>query len=267
MDIFLIILSVIVLLLIYMYIEAGWLKVSRINFTKSSKGLKVLHITDVHVNLLRIGANKVKELIRRENPDVIIMSGDYVEKPVQASIFLDFLQQVKLSNKTFLCLGNHDYYTYSDNPEGLENFLREIRSMHVEVLINSSVQIEKNSNSYSLIGIDDLREGKPDVEKALVGCSPSSTKIAFSHNPDLALKMSGTQADYFFCGHFHGGQIWMPFNLEFILLRKDKLCRRGVKRGLHKINGINAYLNRGLGNVAVPLRFLSRPEISIYNIP
>ncbi len=267
MSVFLIILAVIILLSIYMYIEAGWLKVSRINFTKSSLGLKVLHISDIHINLLRIRAEKVKEVIRQENPDIILLTGDFIEKPVQTSVFLDFLQKIKQNNKTYLCLGNHDYKAYKDKNDGLETFIREIRSHHAEVLINSSVHFEKNSVKYDLIGIDDLREGKPDVEKALAGCSPSSTKIAFSHNPDLVLQLSRKHADYFFCGHFHGGQIWAPFNLEFILLRKDKLCKNGIKRGLHKINGINAYLNRGLGNVVVPMRFLSRPEISIYTIP
>lgn len=267
MNTFLIILGAVIVILIYMYIEAGWLKISRVDFTKSSKRLKVLHISDIHINLLRISAEKVKDVIRQESPDLILITGDYIEKPVQTSVFLDFLQKIKQSGKTYVCLGNHDYNAYNGNNEGLEIFIREIRNLHVEVLINSSVQLEKNSVKYNLIGIDDLREGRPDMEKALEGCFPAATNIAFSHNPDLALQLSRKHADYFFCGHFHGGQIWMPFNLEFILLRKDKLCKRGIKRGLHKINGINVYLNRGLGNVAIPLRFFSRPEISIYNIP
>ena len=275
MSVFLIITVVIALILIYMYIEAGWLKVSRIDFTKSRKGLKVLHISDVHINMLRISTKKVKEIIKQENPDIILMTGDYIEKPIQTSVFLDFLQKIKQSNKTYICLGNHDYKAYKGKNdgkdkgrnEGLEIFIREIRNLHVEVLINSSVNIQKNSFNYNLIGIDDLREGNPDIKKAVEGCCPAATNIAFSHNPDLVLQLSRKHANYFFCGHFHGGQIWMPFGLEFILLRKDKLCYMGIKRGLHKINGINVYINRGLGNVEVPLRFFSRPEISIYNIP
>jgi predicted MPP superfamily phosphohydrolase len=55
----------------------------------------------------------------------------------------------------------------------------------------------------------------------------------------------------------------MPWNLEFFLLRKDVLCKMGLRRGLHKVNDIKVYLNRGLGNVVVPFRFLSRPEITV----
>lgn len=258
---------IILILLLYMYFEAVWLKVSRVSFSKSSKGLKILHLSDIHINMLRINAEKVREIVRNENPDVLIITGDYIEKPVNASQFLDFLQRIKLNNKTYLCLGNHDYRAYADNREGLENFIKEIRALQVEVLVNSSVQLEKNLFHYNIIGIDDLRGGNPDIEKATRNCSPSATNIAITHNPDLVLQLTRSQADFLFCGHFHGGQIWMPFNLEFFLLRKDVLCKKGIRRGLHKINGINVYINRGLGTVVFPLRFLSRPEISIYIIP
>ncbi len=257
----------VILILIYMYIEAGWIKVSRVDFTKSSKGLKILHISDVHIDMLRVGTNRIREIIRNENPDILLLTGDYISKPIHASLFLDFLQRIKQNNKTFLCLGNHDYKAYKGNREGLESFIKEIRSLQVEVMINTSVNIEKNGFSYTLTGVDDLREGQPDIEKATENTAPSAARIVFSHNPDLVLQLDRNQVDYFFCGHFHGGQIWMPFNLEFVLLRKDKLCKMGYKRGLHKINGINVYMNRGLGNVVVPFRFFSRPEISIYNIP
>ena len=267
MNVFYIILATIALVLLYMYIETGWLKVNRINFTKSSKGLKILHISDIHINMMRISADRVRETIRHENPDILLITGDYIEKPIHTSLFLDFLQRIKQNKKTYICLGNHDYTAYKGNDKGLETFLREINNLQVEVLINNSVHVEKDSFHYNLIGIDDLREGNPDIEKAIEGCTPSATNIVFSHNPDLVLQLSRKDSDYFFCGHFHGGQIWMPFNLEFLILRKDKLCKMGFKRGLHKINGINVYINRGLGNVVVPLRFFSRPEISIYNIP
>jgi Predicted phosphohydrolases len=264
---FLIIVLIIVLLIIYMYFEAIWLKVDRISFSKSSKGLKVLHISDIHINMFRINAEKIREIIRNENPDVLVFTGDYIEKPVNASQFLDLLQRIKLNNKTYLCLGNHDYRAYANNPAGLGNFIKEINALQVEVLVNSSVCIEKNHFKYNIIGIDDLRGGNPDIEKAIAGCSPSATNIVITHNPDIALQLNRSQADYLFCGHFHGGQIWMPFNLEFFLLRKDVLCKKGKRRGLHKINGMNVYINRGLGTVVFPFRFMSRPEITVYNIP
>lgn len=255
-----------VLLLAWMYIESRWVQVVRVDLAEGGEGLKILHISDIHIDMLHIPSQKVRKVVKAENPDVIILSGDYINKPIHASIFLEYMQNVCKGYRTFMCLGNHDFRAYAKNPAGLGAFMREIQALQVEILHNRSVVVQKGKSLYNIIGIEDLRLGHPDVEKALKGCVPDAPKIAFTHNPDLALEIPGKVVDYLFCGHFHGGQIWMPFNLEFFLLRDDKLCRMGVKRGLHKVNEIWLYINRGLGHAAIPLRFLSRPEITIFNI-
>jgi len=262
-----ILIILILLLFAYMNFETMWVQVIRVNFSKSRKGLKILHISDIHINLIRVPAEKISKIVKAENPDIIIISGDYIQKPVNATLFLDYLQKIKQNYKTYLCLGNHDYEAFNGNQKGLGAFIRGIEALHVEIMQNRLVQLEKNSVKYNLIGLDDLREGSPDFEKAVKDCFPADVNIAFSHNPDMVLELPDNRVDYFFCGHFHGGQIWMPFDIEFWHMHKDKLCKKGIKKGLHKVNGINIYINRGLGNVNIPLRFLSRPEITVYTMP
>lgn len=271
MMILIIILAVIAFLIlalyIYMNIEARWLKVERLDFSHKNTGLKIIHLTDLHVYLTRISAAKIRRVINSEKPDLILISGDYINIPLHASKFLDYLSTISKGYRTIICLGNHDLRAFSDNPLGLSNFISEIEALQVEVLVNENVVVEKDGKKYNIIGIDDLRNGHPDIEKATAGCIPDSPRIAITHNPDLSLKIPGKSVDYIFCGHFHGGQIWMPFNLEFFLLRKEQLCRMGIKRGLKRINDMNVYINRGTGNAVVPLRFLSRPEILVCTIP
>ncbi len=251
----------------YMALEARWLKLERLDFSRDGNGLKIMHLTDLHVYLTRISADKIKKIVKLEKPDVILISGDYINEPVHASLFLEYLYTFCKGYRTILCLGNHDLRAYAGNMLGLDNFIREIEALQVEVLRNQTVVIEKQGKKYNIIGIDDLREGRPDIVKALAGSIPGAPRIALTHNPDLALHIPGKIVDYMFCGHFHGGQIWMPFNLEFFLLRKDQLCKMGLKRGLKRINDIKVYMNRGTGNVVVPLRFLSRPEILVCIVP
>lgn len=251
----------------YMLYEAGRLKVERLDFSKKGKGLKIIHLTDLHVYLTRVQAGSIRKIVKAENPDVILISGDYIDKPVHASQFLMYLHTICKGYRTILCLGNHDLRAFSKNKPGLENFIREIEALQVEVLRNRTVIVEKGGKKYNVIGIDDLREGHPDIRKALEGCVSGAPKISITHNPDMAINIPGKIVDYMFCGHFHGGQIWMPFHLEFFLLRKDQLCRMGIKKGLKIINGIRVYINRGTGNVMVPFRLLSRPEVLVCIIP
>lgn len=260
--------AVSILGLIYMRFEAGFVEIKKIEFTKSKNGLKILHISDIHIKRLRVSIVKIKNAIAAENPDLVLITGDYIESKKHIPQFLNFLRAIEGSNIKYMCLGNHDYKVFRKDPSGLKKFIEDVQEEQVNLLYNDSVCIEKNSKTYNLIAIEDHRSGYADINKALASCKKNAfLNIAFSHNPDIVLDIPKGKVDYLFCGHFHGGQIWAPFDLEFKLLRKEKLCKMGIKRGLHKINGITLYLNRGLGNVCFPFRFLSRPEITVYYLP
>lgn len=259
-----------VLGLSYMWFEAGFLEVKKIYLSNKESNLKVLFLTDIHINLLRVSPYRIIKVIDAEEPDFIIMSGDYISRPRHIPKFLDFLDVIKSNNsQIFLCLGNHDYEAFlKDKNGGLGKYVREIEGKGVTVLHNRTVCYEKNLKKYNITGISDYRRGGHDTDEALKFChKDASSNIAFSHNPDIVLEIPKGKVDYLFCGHFHGGQIWLPFNLEFKVLRHERLCKRGIRRGLHRINGINVYISRGLGNVLFPLRFLSRPEVTLFYIP
>ncbi|MCX7747597.1 MAG: metallophosphoesterase [Clostridia bacterium] len=257
-----------IIILAYMRFEASWVQVKHVRFTKSKDPLKVLHLSDLHVHRLKVSYAKIKQMIAFHNPDLIIISGDFIEKSAHIPKALHFLQYIKDEHKAFLCLGNHDYEVFLNNEEGLKEYICSIQNTGYSVLHNACYTFEKKAKKYNLIGIEDIRYNRQDIEKALSLCDKDAAmNIAFSHNPDLVLQFQQGQVDYLFCGHFHGGQIWAPFDFEFKLLRNEKLCKMGIKRGLHKVNGINLYINRGLGNVCFPLRFFSRPEITIYYLP
>ncbi len=270
---------IILVVALYMFFEATWVEVSRIDFQTgaggssggsaggSTGGLKILHLTDMHIGFLLVSAAKTARVISKEDPDIIIITGDNIMSANKIPDFLAYMSKVIDGRRTIACLGNHDYKYFHNNPEGLAEYIRKMKEAGAEVMINSSVRLEKNGTLYDIAAIDDYREGNPDFEAILskrqtVGSVPIN--IAITHNPDIVLKMPFKSFDYMFCGHFHGGQIWMPFHLEFLMFRNDILAKKGVRRGLNKVNGITLYLNRGLGNVVVPLRLFSRPEISVY---
>ncbi len=267
---YIIITSTIVLLLVYMLFETTLLKKSYISFSKSSKGLKIAHLSDLHVNHIHIQKKKLINKLKEVNPDIVLISGDYIETEKDIPKALDLIKAIADIFPVYLTLGNHDHKAHQIINKGVEGFIEQLEQTGAVVLNNASVSICKNSTTYNIIGIDDLKRGKPDLAKAFANVNSSfqnHINIVLSHNPDTLLTLSQHHTDYFLCGHFHGGQIWMPFHLEFRILRREQLCRRGYRRGLHKINGIVIYINRGLGNVLFPFRFLSVPEIAVIQLP
>lgn len=261
-------LAVSLVFLIYMRIETTLLQVKRVSFTKNTQALKIMQLSDIHISRFYVSKERLRQVIADEKPDLIVMTGDYIERKKDIPKFIELLEYIGIKDNTYLCFGNHDYKPFRNDKAGLGSYIGKIEATGAKMLLNDCISISKNSKVYNLIGIADIRYGEQNIEKALKKRSSGATaNIGFSHNPDIVLEISRGELDYLFCGHFHGGQIWMPFDLEFMLLRDEKLSRQGIKSGLHKVNGINLYINRGLGNVTLPLRFLSRPEVTVFYIP
>ena len=263
--------AAIVLILIYMRIETTFLAKSFVSFSSSTEGIKIVHLSDIHINKLFVSVKKLRTEIDLVRPDIIIMSGDYIETHRDIPKFIKFLEYLTIKYRVFLTFGNHDHKAMHYNTMNKAEFIDKIEAAGAKVLMNANATISKNGSTYCLIGIDDVKKGMPDFNKAFEGVSTTLESgyinIAISHNPDAVLELPKSKVDFFFCGHFHGGQIWMPFNLEFRIMRSEKLCKMKCYRGLHKIKGINIYINRGLGNVIFPLRFFSKPEIAVIQLP
>jgi len=254
--------------LAYMRYEAANVKVKKVLFTENINHLKVVHLSDVHISLLRVDVKKIKKILKKENPDLVILTGDYIDSTRHIPAFLNFLEKIKGNYEIFLCYGNHDYKTFHKNEEGLKKFTTDLERRGIKVLLNDSVVYSKGDRSYNIIGIEDFKSKRHDVKKALANCKSNVTaNIAFSHNPDIALELPEDAVDFLLCGHFHGGQIWMPFDFEFKILRHERVCKMGIKKGLNKLNNLIIYINSGIGNVLIPLRFLSPPEITVLYFP
>ncbi len=252
------------IILIYMWFEAGWVKAETEDF---GSGLVIAHLSDIHIDRLRVNPEKIIKILEDKSPDIVVMTGDYIEKKQDTGKFLKFLEAIAVRYPAYLTLGNHDHRAFSYDNKSIQEFISQMETAGAVVLQNKSVLYKKNGRKYLLTGIDDLREGKPVFNAFTDIVENADYHVILTHNPDTILYLPEGCADYMLSGHFHGGQIWAPWDLEFKLLRKDILCKRGITRGLHKINGINLYINRGLGNVIVPFRLFSRPEIAFIKLP
>lgn len=251
-------------LIYFMYLETRKLEVNRIYLSDSHNALKVIHISDVHISLMNIPFDRIYGVIDSEKPDIILFTGDYIDKEAHKHRFLEFIGGIK--HQIALCLGNHDYHALSDNPEKVAGFINDLGAIGVAVLENRNMTLKKAGRIFNIIGISDVRYSHQDVRAAFSGIrneGGNTVNIVISHSPDIVMELVGRKVNCLLCGHFHGGQIRTFLNIEFLHMLQDNLWKKGYICGFHNYKGIPMYINKGLGNTHLPLRLFAKPEITM----
>lgn len=232
---------------------------------QTEQHLRILLLSDLHAEHFRVRPSRLLQACSEVRPDLVLFAGDLAGRSRFIAPALDLMQKIhdlpSLSGCPFLAVrGNHDSAQTADR----------MRSLGIVVLENDAVSVTIRQVHWLVIGLEDIKAGHPDASSAVTRAEkegiPPERRLVLAHNPDAILSLSANSAAVFLAGHFHGGQIWLPFHLEFILLRREKLPRLGFRRGLFVWQGMTAYLSRGLGCVKFPLRLFSKPEITVINI-
>lgn len=256
-------------ILFYMHFETRLLFKSNIavgNPDKNAVTLKIAHLSDLHIGKMFVSKKLIRNSILKNSPDCIVLTGDYIEKKSHINKFMKFIDYVNPCKLPIIMVwGNHDHKLFREDSI-LREFGQILYKNGITVLENENKVIKKGKKSWCFVGVDDLFYGKPDVEKAFLETEKADFKVVLTHNPDMLFKILEKDFDILLCGHFHGGQIYMPFDLEYKFLRNEKLAKMRITQGIKDVLGHKIYINRGLGNVLLPFRFLSPPEIAFIEI-
>lgn len=124
---------------------------------KAFNGYKIMVISDLHEAPF---AEQIVEHIRRTSPDIIAFTGDMVQLPGDT---VD--ETIKIANEIndipiYAISGNHDRQCGA-----YDKIIKELRSANVIPLDNDSVCIEKESDSFLLLGVKDPRSNVVSDEK------------------------------------------------------------------------------------------------------
>lgn len=250
--IYLYIVILILLLYISFILPTQWLKIERIKYPLDLN-LKILQISDLHVERLRISPTKIATIINGEKPNLIFVTGDFTKYHKSLSKLEKYLRAMTICNVPIYCvLGNHDY-----QQKNVMDLINLLRKYGLHLLRNESVQIDQ----FDLIGIDDFDSGKSNIETSFQNVDHTKTKVVITHDPNIVLHLN-KHFDYLMAGHLHGKQ----FNIPFLFRVKDagKLPRMGIYKGLHKNQYGAYYISKGIGQTGINARFLVRSEITMH---
>lgn len=241
---------------VLLVLPTQWVRVHRVEHPLGI-GRRFVQLSDLHVERLRVGPERLGRLLRRLQPDAVVLTGDYTEYSRHLDKVERYMRTVSdLGVPMYAVLGNHDYRLGREVPKLIDVLERS----GAAVLTNRSVSL---ADGCRLVGVDDLEAGRPDISQAFRDVQPDDAVIVLTHNPNMTLQLRG-RYDYLMCGDFHGMQVKLPF--RFLLRAKGELMRRGIYEGLHRDGRGTFYISRGLGQVRWNVRMGVRSEVTVHEL-
>jgi uncharacterized protein len=226
---------------------------------RSLEGLRIAQISDVHLPGNVAAAEAALEHLKRERPEIVVLTGDMLEHPRALPQVAAFTRAARGSLATVATLGNWEYYAGAISP------LAEVyRGAQVELLINARRQVAVGDSSIVLVGLDDPVMGRPDIYRARVGLSPGGVEIWLVHAPGIVsrrLQHDETNPAFLLAGHTHGGQIRLP-----LLPAVTPPGSGRFVAGWYHDTFAPLYVSRGVGTTSIPARFRCPAELPIFTL-
>lgn len=213
--------------------------------------LKIGVIADFQTDKLDAYEKASLATFMREQPDIIVMAGDYLQNETQngwevlKDRLRDYLQEIKFGAPlgVYAVGGNTDFQRWPEIFDGLG-----------VTTFTDTQTLELDSLTLTGIEMQDSFDANLHVPKS------DRFHIAVGHAPDFAL--GDVQADLLIAGHTHGGQVQLPWLGPIITFSK---VPNAWATGMTKIDDTRKLVvSRGIGmerRDAPRIRFLCRPQL------
>ena len=230
-------------------------------------GFRIAQVSDLHNKDFGEGYGQLLTLLSEINPDIIVVTGDLIDsRQTDLDVALEFAWQAGKIARVYYVSGNHEARVpeYEDLKTGLVK-------AGVVILENQKVEITREGESITLMGIDDpsfqedylFGDSESVARQAIENLQNESDgyTVILSHRPELFDLYVETEIDLVFSGHAHGGQFRLPFIGGLVAPNQGFFPKYDA--GLFSEGSTNMIVSRGVGNSIIPIRFNNRPEIIV----
>ncbi len=259
-------------------IYGTWIEPFRVDVThqdlrspklSSDTPLRLLHISDLHVERITAREQQVLNLVEQLGPDLTILTGDYlnlssVRDPRSHAEVRELLAGIcqRSSGPVYAITGSP--------PVDLAGVVPEIfDGLPIMWLMDEVERVEVKGHTVWVAGLYCTRElsrDAPRLTQLLADVPPEAFTLLLYHSPDLMPEAVSLGVDLYLCGHTHGGQIRLPF-LGALITSSE--FGKQYEMGRYEENGTTLYVSRGLGmeGLGAPrARFLSPPEVIVWRL-
>ncbi len=227
---------------------------------ESLDGLKVGFMTDLHRSstVSHELIEKAAGLLMAEQPDLIVLGGDYVtwggdDRAKGDRHFVgsaaDAVRGLSARYGVFGVLGNHD--DDRDMPAAMA-------ARGIEILKDARTRLTVQGEPLDLIGIRYWTTRQRDIATVARGAAKAS--ILLAHNPRRLKEAAALSLPLMLSGHTHGGQIVLP-GLGAVAARSFPIAA-----GQGSLAATTAFVSRGVGTIYVPIRVNCPPEVAVLTL-
>ncbi len=228
------------------------------NLPPAFDSFTILHLSDLHIDSIPGFAAIIIKKIKNLRFDICLLTGDYrkdihglfnhILKPMYA-----LANYIQASYGTFAVLGNHDTWLMS----------RYEKETGINLLVNESVEIEKEGQKILITGTDDPYYYYTEMALMSLQTKGYDFKIALVHTPELAREAAANGYNLYLCGHTHGGQICLKEGLPILSHQYEG---KQFNAGLWELGVMKGYTSRGVGVSGMPVRFNCPAEIVLITL-
>jgi len=214
--------------------------------------LRLVQISDIHYCGDRELLESVVLEVNNLGPDLVCITGDLAGTAELLPEALEVLRRLRAP--VFAVPGNWDYRTGADL-EALRAFCEATGGCF---LVNESARFAED---LTVVGLDDMKLGAPDVEKAFSGVAGGGNRaLVLMHCPATVEMLGERRVALALAGHSHGGQVRLPLIGALLLPRHT----RPYVMGMFETPNGPLYVNAGIGASSLPLRLFCPPEITLF---
>ncbi|MBN1485203.1 MAG: metallophosphoesterase [Chloroflexia bacterium] len=254
-----------------LYVEPFAVQVTELELNapglRGDRPLRVLHLTDPHVERTTKREREVLELAQSLRPDLIVLTGDYLNinnlsDPIAQRDARDFLSQLAAP------LGVYAVGGTVESPERVRILFEGL-----DIVFLDDQVWPLGENGLYIVGVDNPnwgREWERDqaaLHRLMASVPEDAYSLLLYHTPDLARVAAEEGVNLYLAGHTHGGQVCLPFYGAIVTASR---FGKQYEAGHYVLGQTHLYVSRGLGmegfEVTPRVRFFCPPEVVLLTL-
>ena len=230
---------------------------------KSFYGFKIVHISDIHYKMTtdKDDLKKIKNEINLIEPDIVIFTGDLLDKNINYRES-DYSDLIKFLSDIDYNIGKYYITGDNDNDEKIKGIMDESDF----ISLNDTYKLIYNGDNEPILITGVSSNYKDNKIKEVIENLKVNEEYKYSilvlHEPDYINYIEYSNYNLILAGHSFNGLIKLPF-IDGII--KDKGSKNYIN-DYYKLGNTKLYVSGGLGTSKIKFRFLNKPSFNLYRL-